>query len=526
MFELELVVTLGLAVLIGSIVARRLNIAPPIVLLCVGAALAAVPAFAGVTLPSEVMLFIFLPALLYWESLTSSLREIRAYVREIALTSTLLVVLTAAAVAYVAHALALPWAPACVLGAALAPTDATAISTFGRALPARGRTILCAESLFNDGIALVLYALAVTASTGAVRLSALTVGGLVVLSFVGGVGAGLLVGWAAFHARRRISDPVLGSVAMLLTPFLAYLLAEAIHASGVLAVVTCGFYLAQIVPKVLTAQIRQQTQAFWTFITFLLNGGIFVFVGLALPGTVHDLKSVALERGVLLAVACYATLVATRLAFFALGDQILWLFDRKRTDQGLLRPIGRSCVVSTVAGFRGAVSLAVALAVPVVVADGGEFAARDLIVFVTAAVVAATTLVQGLLLPSVIRWAKLPADESPEERLQLAQRSALEEALAALPEIACDLHIDDAVAERVQMEYETRLDVLHAEAAEQAETNPGLRQLAQYTDLRLALLEHKRETLLRLHKEQEIDETVLRRARNLVDSEEIWLSRP
>ena len=208
MLGLEAVVALGTALLAGSVLARRARIAPPVLLLVCGLLLGFVPALRQVHLPSEAVLLLFLPALLYWESLTTSLREIRSNLRVIVLSSTLLVIATAAAVAVAAHALGMPWGPAWVLGAALAPTDATAVGVLARALPRRTLTTLRAESLINDGTALVVFGLAIGITVGGDHLGALSVSGLFLLSYGGGALAGLATAWVASQARRGLDDPL------------------------------------------------------------------------------------------------------------------------------------------------------------------------------------------------------------------------------------------------------------------------------------------------------------------------------
>jgi Na+/H+ antiporter len=277
---LELVVILGVAVLTCSLVARRFRLAPPVILLACGTLLGFVPALRHVHLPPQVVLLLFLPALLYWESLTTSLREIRSNLRAIVLMSTALVIATAAAVAAAANALGLGWGPAWALGAAVAPTDATAVGVLARALPRRTITVLRAESLVNDGTALVIYAVAIATTVGGQRLSALHISLLFLLAYVGGVLAGAMTAWLAVQVRRRLDDPLLESVTMVLTPFTAFLLAEVTYASGVLAVVVCGLIMSQAGPRVGQAATRQQAQASWSLAVFLLNGALFVLVGL------------------------------------------------------------------------------------------------------------------------------------------------------------------------------------------------------------------------------------------------------
>ena len=247
----------------------------------VGVLVGFVPHLRHVQLPPEVVLLLFLPALLYWESLTTSLREIRNNLRVVVLTSTVLVVATAAAVAAVAHALGLAWGPAWVLGAALAPTDATAVGVLARDLPRRTVTVLRAESLVNDGTALVLYGLAVGVTVGEQHLTGWHVTWLLVLAYGGGVLAGGLVGLVSWQLRRRMDDPMLEGIAMLVTPFAAFLLAEAIHGSGVLAVVSCGLFISQVTPRITGAVTRQIVLPFWALSTTVLSSALFVLVGLS-----------------------------------------------------------------------------------------------------------------------------------------------------------------------------------------------------------------------------------------------------
>jgi CPA1 family monovalent cation:H+ antiporter len=519
---LEVVVVLGVAVLACGLLARRLGVAPPVLLLVCGVLLGFIPALRQVRLPPEVMLLLFLPALLFWESLTTSLREIRSNLRPIVLLSTVLVVVTAGAVAAAAHALGMPWGPAWVLGAALAPTDATAVGVLARALPRRMVTMLRAESLVNDGTALVVYALAVGITVGDEHLSAPHVSWLFLLSYGGGTVAGLVTAWLAVQVRRRLDDPLQENLAILVTPFTAYLLAELVHASGVLAVVVCGLVISQIAPRLGHADTRQQTTAFWSLSTSLLNGALFVLVGMEVQTAVRGLTSVDLVRGLAAVGVVSAVVVGTRFAWLFTTPYLIRLLDR-RPQQRLRRVGARPRVVTAVAGFRGAVSLALALAVPETLASGAPFPGRDLIVFVTAGVIV-VTLAQGLLLPGVVRWARLAPDTSVEQERHLAETLATEEALAAIPRLAADLGTDPDVAERLRREYDEHQRVLQADS-DGAGDLPALRHEQQYTALRLAVLAHKRATVVDLRDQSRIDDTVLRQVQNRLDMEEVRLSR-
>ena len=523
MLGLELVVALGVAVLISGLVAQRFRVAPPVVLLACGALLGFVPAVLDVHLPSEVVLLLFLPALLYWESLTTSLREIRSNLRGIVLVSTVLVVVTAGAVAAAAHWLGMPWGPAWVLGAAVAPTDATAVGVLARMLPRRFITTLRAESLVNDGTALVVFALAVGFTFGPEQLSVVHVGGLFLQAYLGGVAAGVVTAALLIPVRRRLDDPLLGNVAMILTPFVAFLLAEAIYASGVLAVVTAGLIMSQVGPRILPAATRQQSQAFWGLATFILNGALFVLVGLESHAAVRGLASGSLVRGLLTVAVVCVVLVAARIIFLFVSVYVIRAVDR-RPSQRLRRVSHRSRIVSGLAGFRGAVSLAAALAVPETIASGRPFPDRDMIIFVTAGVIIVTLVTQGLVLPKVVRWANLPADTAMAAELQLAQRTATEEAIAAMPMIAEELGTDPDVVERTNREFAKHLHVLHA-GVEDEQDEPALRHDQHYTALRLALLTRKRATVVRLRDQNQIDDTVLRQIQARLDIEEVRLSQ-
>jgi CPA1 family monovalent cation:H+ antiporter len=294
------------------------------------------------------------------------------------------------------------------------------------------------------------------------------------------------------------------------------------HASGVLAVVVCGLILSQAGPRLAGADTRQQTTAFWSLSTYLLNGALFVLVGLEVQSAVRGLNSVDLSRGLLAVVVISAVVIGVRFGWLFTVPYLIRLLDR-RPQQRLRRVGARTRVVSGVAGFRGAVSLAAALAIPEGVASGARFPGRDLIVFVTAGVIV-VTLAQALLLPRIVRWARLPRDTSVEEERLLADSVATEEAYAALPGLAAELGTDPEVVDRMLTEYGQHLQVMRADG-DSPDGEPVLRHEQHYAALRLALIAHKRATVLRLRDEQRIDDTVLRQVQTRLDIEEVRLSR-
>ncbi|MBO2455469.1 Na+/H+ antiporter [Actinomadura barringtoniae] len=501
---------------------RELRLPPPVTLLACGVVLGFIPALRGVTLPPEAVLLLFLPALLYWESLTTSLREIRSNLRVIVLTSTVLVVATAAAVAVAAQWFGMPTGPAWVLGAALAPTDATAVAVLARGLPRRTMTILRAESLVNDGTALVIYGIAVGVVVHQEHLSPVHVSWLFMLAYVGGALAGLLVAWIAMRVRNWLDDPLLETSVSVLTPFTAFLLAELIEASGVLAVVVCGLVLSQYGPRRVGAETRQLTNAFWRVTTFILNGALFVLIGLQVQASIRDLTHATVGRGLAAVGLISAAVIGMRVLWSYTTPYIIRAIDR-RPQQRLRRVGARQRLVSAGSGFRGAVSLAAALAVPELLDSGEPFPDRDLIVFVTTGVIVVTLVLQGFALPLLIRLARLPEDTALQEERRLAETVATEEALAVIPEVAASLGTSQPVLERTLTEYETHLKVLCTIC--EPEDDPVRDAEDDYAALRLALLARKRATIVRLRDERRIDDTVLRMIQQRLDIEEVRLAR-
>jgi len=508
-------VLIGAGILVGTTVARRTGLPAPVVLLVVGVLLSLTPALHGFAMAPEVVILLFLPALLYWESLTTSLREIRADLRAVLLISIGLVLLTVLVVAVVAHALGLPWPVSFVLGAVVAPTDATAVAAVAGRLNHRTLTILRAESLINDGTALVVFAIAIGVATGERELTWYGPLAQFALSYVGGAAIGLAVAWLSLQARKVMIGTPLASAVSVLTPFLAYLLAEEIQASGVLAVVVAGLALSQAGPRTISARVRLQTYAFWQVSTFLLNGALFVLIGLQLNGAVRAVDG-ALGRAVGMALAVSAAVIGTRLLWAYTVPYVVRALDR-RPAQRLRRVGARQRMPNAWAGFRGAVSLAAALAVPQSVAH------RDELIIVTFGVILTTLVVQGLTLPAVLRWAHLPADRKLEQEYVLAQIRAVEAGLEAMPEAARRLGVSDPARERLAADYAAKLRRLEA-GTHDAPEEPDERLEAEL--LRNELLSVKRATVVALRDHHVISDTVLLRVQAQLDAEENRINPP
>lgn len=555
---LEVTVLLGITVLTGAILAPRFRVAMPLLLLVAGLALGFIPEVREIVLPPETVLLLFLPVLLFWESMTTSLRSIRRDFRGIFLMSTALVVASAFAVAGIAYALGLPWDAALILGAAVAPTDATAVAALGRMLPRRNFMNLKAESLTNDGTALVIYGVAVGVAVGG-QYTPLDITGLVLLSYVGGAAAGVVVAGIAYLVMRRLRNTLNLNIALLLVPFTAFLIAELVHASGVLAVVVAGLIVAYIQPRISTAASRRQAAWTWPLGSFLLNGSLFVLIGFEVQAVAHEIPGREIGWLVVMTVAVWLVLLVARFVFQTTSVMIIRLLDR-RPSQRLRRTTYRARIVSAVAGFRGAVSLAIALSVPLTTAAGESLPGRDEIIFVTAGVIVLTLLVQGPLLPVVVRWARLPDDSALQHELELAERAITGAALTAVKELAHDHGISEEIRDRLTRDYYEYLERNNerVQAREQAEVDRQIVDLdrrfegtetaaeasatatalleapaplpsprerdEEYSRLRIAVLDRKREVLYRLRREGAVDDAVVTQIQTRLDVEELRIT--
>ncbi|HEY3995859.1 MAG TPA: Na+/H+ antiporter [Mycobacterium sp.] len=523
MFALVLIVALVSTVIVGTVAGRRYRVGPPVLLILLGSLLGLIPQLAHVHIDGEVVLLLFLPAILYWEGLNTSFREIRANARIIVFLSIVLVIATAAAVSWTARWLGMDPHAAGVLGAVLSPTDAAAVAGLAKKLPRRSLTVLKAESLINDGTALVLFAVSVNVAIGGASISPLQVSGRFVLSYLGGIAAGLIVGGLSTLVRKRLDAPQEEGALSLLTPFAAFLLAQAVDCSGVVAVLVSALVLAYAGPLVIRARSRLLANGFWDIATFLLNGSLWVFVGVQIPGAVRGISHN--DGGVR-----HALFVALVITGVVIGSRVVWgegttflirLIDR-REAQRERRISWRQRLVTVWAGFRGAVSLAAAVAVPPTTLSGAPFPDRSLLIFIVVVVILVTVLVQGISLPAVVRWAKMPDDFSHLEELQLARCRGTQAALAALPKVADEVGISDELRRRLQKEYEEKAALVLA--TENGSTNNRLvKGKEKVRRVRLGVLDHKRREITSLRNQNLIDDIVLRELQNEMDLEEVQL---
>jgi Na+/H+ antiporter len=507
---------IGVALFLGGAIAWRTRLPAPLVLLAIGVVLGSIPALSSVSLPHDVVLFLFLPALLYWEAINTSVREVRRNLRVILLSAIPLVLVTAAAVAGIGHLAALAWPVAIALGAIVAPTDATAVGPVTNRFPRRFRTTLRAESLINDGTALTVYAIAVTAIE---RDSDIDLGGgalLFVGAYLGGIVVGVAAAFIARGARRLVrGQTLLENTVSVLTPFVAYLLAEVVHGSGVVAVVACGLILTHSTPRIISARTRTQARGFWQLTSSMLNGALFLLIGLQTHRVIEDLGTdpwPVLGLGVVVAIA----VMAVRLIWVNTTPYLIRAIDR-RPVQRTLRVPARQRLASGWAGFRGAVSLAAALALPPSGRNGVPEYPRVELIAITLVVIVVTLVVQGLTLPAVVRFARLPADPTELDEERLAEQTMSDAGSAHLDGIAERLGTPEDIVARVRHQYE------EAHATRADGTGPAWADGSE-GELRRALIAKKREAVIRLRDAGRIDDTILLRMQDRLDIEELRLS--
>ncbi len=520
-------VLLLVAVAAVASLARRYDWSAPILLVLLGLAVSAIPGVPAYHLDPEVVLVLFLPPLVYSAAIRTSLTEFRANARPIGLLSVGLVLFTTAAVGLVAVSLIpeLTLPTAFALGAIVAPTDAVAATAIARrvGLPPRVVVILEGESLVNDATALVVYRIAVAAAvTGAFSLP--LVGLRFVISVVGGAAVGYVVARAVALIRRRTDDPLIENTVSLLTPFVAFLPAEAIGASGILAVVVTGLWLGHRAPVLLSSAARLQNQAIWTMADFLLQGVMFALIGLQLPEILAGLRGQGAATLVGGGVAVTLTVVISRFVWVFPSTYLPRRLSRRLRARDPSPPWQVPAIISW-AGMRGVVSLAAAFALPLTTDSGADFPGRDLLLFLTLVVVVTTLVLEGFSLPHVVRWLGLPTEEA-RGRLQeaAAMQVAGNAALERLEQMLGDEgDTPPGVAERLREKTEQRQFGAWERlggGGRGAET-PS----AAYRRLRREMLLTERAEFIRLRDIGEITDDVLRRVQRDLDLEEALLSR-
>jgi CPA1 family monovalent cation:H+ antiporter len=525
MHNIEIVLGLLFAVAALAVIAEKIKVAYPILLVVGGLALGFVPGLAHIQLNPEVVFLIFLPPLLTGAAWYTSWRDFHANLRPILILAIGLVLVTTGAVAVVAHAAiaGMAWPVAFVLGAIVSPPDAVAAAAITKRLsvPKRIVVILEGESLVNDATGLVAYRFAVAAVVAG-TFSIWEAGLGFVLIAVGGILVGLAVGWLTIWIHRQLDDPLVEVTGTLLMSYASYLTAEHLHVSGVLAAVAVGLYHRWYSSDAFTPTTRIQAIAVWKLFIFLLNGLVFILIGLQLPGILAAIS----ERSAL-TLAWYGILISA----VVIGIRILWVFLSVYLPLWLNHcqgghdpfPAWQRIMIVAWTGMRGVVSLATALALPLVTNAGTPFPDRDLILFLTFCVILITLVVQGLTLPLLIRWLQVIDDSSSEREEMEARLRAAEAAMARLDELIADNTAlkESVMVQRLRTQYEERIRQF-CDGCLAMDTGDDEQLLALKVLQREAIAAERR-IVVKLRNQGTIDDEVLHRLEDELDLEAVRL---
>lgn len=499
-------------------VTDRIGVPYPILLVLSGIAIGLIPGLPAIGLDPDIVFLIFLPPILYSAAWNTSWPDFKKAKRPITLLAIGCVIFTTCAVAWVAHTFipGLGWQEAFVLGAIISPPDAIAAtaSTAGLAVPKRIITVLEGESLVNDATGLIAYRFAVAAVvTGTFSLMEAGIQFFVVA--VGGILLGLAMAYLFKWIHRVTPDnPTTDTSLTLLAPFIVYLVAESIHVSGVLAVVCCGLYLSWHSSRIFSHQTRLQAYSTWNSAIFVLNGVVFILIGLQLPVILKGIEGISF--GTLLKYGGIISLAV-------IVGRIIWVypgaylprFSRKVRER---EPEVNIRLVSIVAwaGMRGVVSLAAALAIPLLTEGGQPFPNRNLIIFLTFAVIFSTLVLQGLTLRPLIKWLSVLPDATAHER-ELKSRMMIASKMIEDIEENYSLSISDEGLNLIKTKYEIRIQRLR-----KGESNAKLSEelLNKLQEIQQELLHKERELIMRLRAEGSISEESLRKFEYELDLEE------
>ena len=503
-------------------VARWLSVPYPIPLVLGGLALGLVPGMPEIELDPDLVLVVFLPPLLYAAAFFSDLRALKTDLRAISLIAVGLVLLTMVAVAILGHeVIGLSWPMAFALGAIVSPTDPVAATAIMRRLgaPRRIVNLVEGESLVNDAAALVSYRIAVAAAVGG-SFSVLDAGLEFLGAAVGGIAIGFVVGWVVAEIRLRLNDTPTELTISLLTAYAAFIPADELGLSGVLAAVTAGVYLGWRAPEVASPQTRLQGFAVWEILTFLLNASLFILIGLQLPVIADGLDAYSVGELVGYSALVCATVIATRFAWLFTTPYLIRLLDR-RPEQRARRVGARPRVVVGWSGMRGAVSLAAALALPLETDAGAALPGRDLVLFITFALILVTVVGQGLTLPHLIKRLGIQEDGSEEEAEEVRARwVAAGAALDRLEELAVEDWTRDDTIERMRGLFQFRQRRVKVRAGK-IEDEDGIEERSiAYQRLMRELYIAQRRAVVELRNVGEISNDVMHRIERELDLEE------
>lgn len=494
----------------------------PILLVLAGMGIGFITWIPPVVLHPDVVFLIFLPPILFDAAWSTSWPDFKAAKRPITLLAIGCVIFTTCAVAWVAHTFipGLGWPEAFVLGAIISPPDAIAAnaSTKGLSVPKRVTTILEGESLVNDATGLIAYRYAVAAVvTGTFNIW--EAGYQFIFVAIGGILLGLLMGWVVKVILQITStNPTTDTTMTFVTPFIVYLFAESVHLSGVLAVVTAGLYLSWHSSNIFTHQTRLQAKASWSTVIFILNGVVFILIGVQLPNIVESIHEHSLATLLKYGAIVSAAVIIGRIIWVYPGTYVpRWISKRIRQNEP--RPSMRLATIVAWAGMRGVVSLAAALALPLVIEGAEPFPNRNLIIFLTFSVIFSTLVLQGLTLRPLIKLLGIKADGSEHEKERLVRFKVASSIIEHIEE-NYSLSLTEEVLNQIKTKYEIRIQRMRKD---QAQSRLNEEQIDQFHKVQEALLKHERDLVMQMRKSDNISDEVLRKIEYELDLEETRL---
>jgi monovalent cation/hydrogen antiporter len=517
-----------LFVVVFSTLAKSLKTPYPIVLVIAGLLLGFIPGIPKVSLDPELVFLVVLPPLLYSAAWVTSWRDFSNNLASITSLAIGLVAFTvfgvAAAVSWVF--VGFDWRVGFVLGAVVATTDSIAATSIAKriGLPQRIVDILEGESLLNDATGLLALEFATAMVVYGQNPTITSAMGRLAYLLAVGVAVGLIIARLVEWFELRIDDGPIEIGISLLVPYASYLASEALHGSGVLAVVTAGLYLARRSSRFFSPNVRLQTYAVWSALTFILNGLVFVLIGLQLPYVLAGIREVPFAKLLLYGALFSALLIALRLLWSVPSAYAAFLFRKHILHENEAWLGARQVFVIGWTGMRGVIALAAAISLPQTLADGSPFPHRDLIVFLTFAVILVTLVVQGLTLPSLIRALGLAAAFGPNCEEQVARRLMLEAALAHLKnrDRSNDAAESAGLYDDMEKHYAHRLANLNNRNGDS--DDPASELYEQYLGLSQELLDTERKTAVKLRDEGRINDEVLRLLEHELDLSESRLT--
>ena len=501
--------------------ARRIGTPYPIVMIIGGLLLGFIPGIPRITLDPDLIFLVVLPPLLYASAWTTSWRDFRLNLVSILFLAFGLVIFTVLGVAFVGpHVLrGFDWRLALVLGAIVAPTDAIAATSIAKkiGLPSRIVDVLEGESLINDatGLLALQFAIAIVVSRTVPTIQQ----GLLELTWltVGGIALGLIVGWLVYLLEKRVDDGPIEIALSILTPYAAYFIADAAHASGVLAVVACGLFLTRKSASMFSPQVRIQVWSFWQSFTFVLNGLVFVLIGLQLPWILASIHGYSHAQMFMDGALFSLVLIVLRLAWVFPGSWLANFVSCRIHHTRRNLPAAREVFVVGWTGMRGVVSLAAALALPEVLADGKPFPQRDFLVFLTFCVILVTLVLQGVTLAPLVRLLGLENSGGEDCEEQDARRIVLEAAIEHLETIKVERdEVSDEIFDDLIGHYRHKIASLSPAEADQEHVAHHY----SFQEISRETTRVERETAVRLRNEGRINDQVLRRIERELDLNE------